>query len=689
MKGQISVENIILVGIVLAILVPSVFLFYRSVSSAAATKGELQGIGSDLVTEIASMRSSGEGSWQTYTFTYRGAKGKIYTENGNELIISADQAYPFFLEKEDYIVIQDDLVVTPGKNKIKITAYEGIVCLSSETGKCNMTMCKDADKDYYSFRGKGSCCGLSGTELCMETRDCDDADPLAYPTAPALCDRKDNDCDGLIDETFDVDQDEYPSNIFMTPCSPTYTEFDCNDDPAGGSAIHPGAAEVCDGIDNDCDIPSEIDEGLGIISCADPLAGGFLGWCAAGEAQCSTGQWRCDRQPADREEDCDDTSHVDEDCDGLANDLDTDCTILFFSDYDHIPAGGPYDWLMADTCIGVSCIPLEQFGLDRVTGINDSAVKVDAGDKLQYDCENINLQQGTIGFWVKSDVPWNQATERTFLYFSNNQPAPSEESLKIFLKADNNLWLNYARAGPVHDVLVTSVGTWNIDEWFSVAVTWNAEVVPKRLAVYVNGMLVKTEEMDMNSWPSALEYVAVGAKRDHLGSYSLYAASTMDNLVTLRTESGQSKVRAEYDRFVWDYWGTCTAPGGRGDVNRNGCREINDKPLITQYLANLTHPDNATLACMDMTTPPDHFVTSADLALFQPSHCLGCTTIINSCATPPNPPKYCDTNGEWLNKCGAPENCGCPTSQPNCGPVGTCYGSSPIFDKPPPPPTDE
>ncbi len=55
-----------------------------------------------------------------------------------------------------------------------------------------------------------------------------------------ICDAKDNDCDGLVDNAnFDQDKDGF------TSCA-----GDCNDaDPA----IHPGAAEVCDNKDNDCD----------------------------------------------------------------------------------------------------------------------------------------------------------------------------------------------------------------------------------------------------------------------------------------------------------------------------------------------------------------------------------------------------------------------------------------------------
>lgn len=97
------------------------------------------------------------------------------------------------------------------------------------------------------------------------------------PGASEICsDGLDNNCSGEADESYwctactDSDGDGYGTASLGT-C--TYTGTDCND---SNNAIHPGAIEICDSLDNDCD--GSIDEG-GVCLCTESWSCGDWSTC--------------------------------------------------------------------------------------------------------------------------------------------------------------------------------------------------------------------------------------------------------------------------------------------------------------------------------------------------------------------------------------------------------------------------
>jgi len=89
-----------------------------------------------------------------------------------------------------------------------------------------------------------------GYASAAESADCDDEDPEVFPGATDSCNAVDDDCDGLVDEPFDQDRDGYVDGDVPDCVSAWLLEnTDCDDDDV---LTFPGAPEICDGTDNNC-----------------------------------------------------------------------------------------------------------------------------------------------------------------------------------------------------------------------------------------------------------------------------------------------------------------------------------------------------------------------------------------------------------------------------------------------------
>jgi len=111
--------------------------------------------------------------------------------------------------------------------------------------------------------------------------DCDDANAAINPGATEICDGLDNDCDGLTDEGVllnfyaDTDGDGYGNTaVTIQACAApggyVLDHTDCDDT---NSNRHPGMAETCNGVDDDCD--GLIDEGVAFLFYADSDGDGY------------------------------------------------------------------------------------------------------------------------------------------------------------------------------------------------------------------------------------------------------------------------------------------------------------------------------------------------------------------------------------------------------------------------------
>lgn len=174
-------------------------------------------------------------------------------------------------------------------------------CNPDGTRRCESNVLWYPDQDGDG-RGQADAGGITNCAAppgrVPNALDCDDRDPAVYAGGREVCDGKDNDCSGAADDPFfvgqscqgtacqgayacladggstcgggegtvtfpDVDRDGFGAAgsagtriCGAVPAGASASSDDCDD---GNAAVHPGAAEICNGLDDNCD--GQRDEG--------------------------------------------------------------------------------------------------------------------------------------------------------------------------------------------------------------------------------------------------------------------------------------------------------------------------------------------------------------------------------------------------------------------------------------------
>jgi len=133
-----------------------------------------------------------------------------------------------------------------------------VPCGSPDNSDCDPTHWTFFDRDGDGWGGDSlvACGGLPDSNF-----DCDDYDASLHPVPQYI----DNDLDGY-GTSFIAIGNALCNNLPIPP-GISRTSDDCDDSPTGGG-IHPGATEICDGIDNDCN--GTVDEGSILTVDAGP-----------------------------------------------------------------------------------------------------------------------------------------------------------------------------------------------------------------------------------------------------------------------------------------------------------------------------------------------------------------------------------------------------------------------------------
>jgi hypothetical protein len=274
----------------------------------------------------------------------------------------------------------------------------------------------DGDSDSYGNPLSTATACSAPANYVANGDDCDDGDDEISPARTEVCDSKDNDCDGGIDEALltvfyeDADADGYgDATVTVAACSKprgySFVDTDCDD--AEGTT-YPGAGESCDGADNDCDATIDEPDAVDADSWYQDDDGDGYGDVGTTAIACSapSGYVGVDG-------DCDDLDPllhpgVDEICDMLDNDCDGDTDEDDAVDARSWYADDDVDGYGAGSVAATACYSPSAM-VDNDTDCDDTDPDINPGaveacNLLDDNCDGTNDDGATVTYYRDADA---------------------------------------------------------------------------------------------------------------------------------------------------------------------------------------------------------------------------------------------------------------------------------------------